>query len=205
MSNRLVVAGISTEVGKTIIAALLVETLKADYWKPIQSGSKTDSDTRTVKALVSNSKSVFHPEAYLLSEPLSPHAAAEIDKVKIELDQINVPQTTNNLIIELAGGLMVPLDHKTMNLDLLKQWNYPVVLVANFYLGSINHTLLSIELLKQYHIPIHSLIFNGPVTTSSKDVILAYSGIKDYVEIPTFESLDRQSIQNYAQQLTTRF
>jgi dethiobiotin synthetase len=197
-NQDLVVAGISTEVGKTVVSAILVEALKADYWKPVQSGSETDSDLRSVREMVSNDSSVFHPEAYTLTKPLSPHAAADIDGVEVDIDQIILPKTNNRLVVELAGGLHVPLNHELTNMDLLTIWKMPVVLVANYYLGSINHTLLSIESLVNNRIPIHSIVFNGPTVESTRDVILNMTGIKRYFELPTLDNVDKEHIKQHA-------
>ena len=172
---QLVVAGISTEIGKTVTSAVLTEALQADYWKPVQSGDLTDSDRRTVQSLISNARSVFHPEAYSLRQPLSPHAAAAIDGVTIDPDQIRVPATENHLIIELAGGLLVPLNDRDLNIDLVQRWALPVVLVSKNYLGSINHTLLSVEALRSRNIPILGLVFNGEPTPATEELILSYT------------------------------
>ena len=142
---KLFVTGIGTEVGKTVIAAILTEKLKADYWKPVQAGDLDDSDTMKVRALVSNSVSVFHEEGFRLNHPMSPHAAAERDGVEIGLEDFEMPQTENHLVIEGAGGLMVPLNDQDCVIDLIEGSGTEVVLVSRNYLGSINHTLLSIE------------------------------------------------------------
>src|SRR6195952_5566707 len=138
----LFITGIGTGIGKTIISAILVEKLKADYWKPIQSGDLDESDTLKVKSLITNTKSVFHPEAYRLTQPYSPHKSADLDNVIIEADKIILPETDNQLIIEGAGGLMVPLADNFLMIDLIKTLNTEVILVSKHYLGSINHTLL---------------------------------------------------------------
>jgi len=137
-SNQFIVAGIGTEIGKTFISSILVEALEANYWKPIQSGGLDYTDTDTVKGLVTNQKSVFYPEAYRLTQPLSPHAAAVIDGVTIELKDFQLPQTTAPLVVELAGGLMVPLSNDLLNIDLIEKFNLPVVLVTRNYLGQGN-------------------------------------------------------------------
>lgn len=175
MANNppLFVTGIGTDVGKTVVSAILVEKLKADYWKPIQSGDLDNSDTMKVQALVSNSTSQFHPEAYRLTQPYSPHKSAELDGVVINLDNIKLPETKNQLIIEGAGGLMVPLNDKHFVVDLIQKFEAEVVLVVKHYLGSINHTLLSLELLKQKKIKVKALIFNGDKDEYSENVILA--------------------------------
>jgi dethiobiotin synthetase len=188
------VTGIGTGIGKTIISAILVEKLKADYWKSIQSGDLDNSDTLKVKGLVTNTKSVFHPEAYRLTQPYSPHKSAAIDGITIELEKIIKPKTENVLIVEGAGGLMVPLNNQFLIIDLIKQLKAEVVLVSQNYLGSINHTLLSINALKQQQIPIKGIIFNGVKDIYSKDFILNYSGVKSIGHIPEYNVIDKKTI-----------
>ncbi|OIN56440.1 dethiobiotin synthase [Arsenicibacter rosenii] len=192
------VAGIGTEIGKTVVSAILTEALKADYWKPIQSGALEDSDTHTVRRYISNSTSVFHPEAYRLREPLSPHAAAAIDGVTIELSKLIIPETDNHLVIELAGGLMVPLNDTDLNIDFVQQSGLPVVLVSRNYLGSINHTLLSVDALKQRNIPVLGLIFNGETTPASESFILNYTGLPCLARIPLEPNLTPEVIARHA-------
>ena len=192
------VAGISTEIGKTVISSILVEALEADYWKPVQSGALEDSDTETVRQLISNRRTVFHPEAYRLREPLSPHAAAAIDGVEIELDKLTLPETDNHLVIELAGGLMVPLNNTLLNIDFVQQTGLPVVLVSYNYLGSINHTLLSIEALQHRRIPILGLIFNGLPTTATESFILNYTQLPCIGHVKPEPGLTPEVIRRYA-------
>lgn len=193
-SKPLFITGIGTGIGKTIVSAVLVEKLKADYWKPIQSGDLDQSDTISVKNLVSNSKSVFHPEAYRLSQPFSPHKSAAIDNITINPDKIIIPATENTLIIEGAGGLMVPLNNQYLIVDLIRTLDAEVILVSKNYLGSINHTLLSINLLRQYEIPIKGIIFNGEKDDYTEDFILGYSGINELGHIPEYPVLDKKTI-----------
>jgi dethiobiotin synthetase len=174
---QLIVAGIGTEIGKTVVSAIVAEALQADYWKPVQSGALEDSDSETVRRLISNSVSQFHPETYRLREPLSPHAAAAIDGVEISLNKFQLPKTANHLVVELAGGLMVPLNDQDLIIDLVKQLNLPVLLVSKHYLGSINHTLLSVEALQKRLIPILGIVFNGPETPATENFILNYTGL----------------------------
>lgn len=188
------ITGIGTGIGKTIIAAILVEKLQADYWKPIQSGDLDDSDTLKVKSLVSNTKSVFHPEAYRLTQPYSPHKSADLDGITIDPKKIITPQTDNRLVIEGAGGLMVPLSNRFLMIDLIKQLKAEVVLVSQFYLGSINHTLLSISALKQYNIPVKGIIFNGDEDVYAKDYILEYADIKYLGHVPLSNNINKEMI-----------
>ncbi|AQG82599.1 dethiobiotin synthase [Spirosoma montaniterrae] len=198
MSQKIVVAGISTEIGKTVTSAILVEALQADYWKPVQSGALEDSDTETVRRLISNPVSRFHPEAYRLREPLSPHAAAEIDGVTIDIEQITLPETNNALIVELAGGLLVPLNDHDLNIDLVQRWQLPVVLVSRNYLGSINHTLLSVEALRSRQIPIPGIIFNGPTTPATESFILNYTGLPCLGRIGQEPEITKDVVSRYA-------
>jgi len=179
----LFVTGIGTDVGKTIISAILVEKLKADYWKPIQSGDLNNSDTMKVQRLISNTITRFHPEAYRLTQPYSPHKSADLDGVAINIDKIKLPETDNQLLIEGAGGLMVPLNDEHFVVDLIQKFNAEVILVVKHYLGSINHTLLSLELLKQKKIKVRALIFNGERDEYSEQLILRHlnSGSHQYV------------------------
>ena len=188
------VTGIGTGIGKTIVSAVLVEKLKADYWKPVQSGDLDNSDTAKVKSLITNTTSVFHPEAYRLSQPFSPHKSAAIDGITIDPQKFALPATNNVLIVEGAGGLMVPLNNRFLMIDLIKQLNAEVVLVSQNYLGSINHTMLSIYALKQEHIPMKGIIFNGAKDIYSEEFILEYSGLKLLGHIPEFDVIDKKAI-----------
>lgn len=184
MSKTYFVTGIGTDVGKTVCAAVLVELLQADYWKPIQCGDLEHSDSAKVRSWISNSKSVFHPETYRLQHPFSPHKAADLEGVKIDKNRFVLPSTNNALIIEGAGGLMAPMTHDFLVIDLIEHLKAPVILVVKQYLGSINHTLLSLSVLKQRNIPIAGIIFNGKRDEYSEAVILEYSGVRcfGYIE-----------------------
>jgi dethiobiotin synthetase len=196
MPNKpLFITGIGTGIGKTIVSAVLTEKLKCDYWKPIQSGDLHDSDTLKVKGLVSNNKSTFHEEAYQLTQPYSPHKSAAIDGVVIHINKIIAPNTDNHLLIEGAGGLMVPLNDEYLMIDLIKKLDVEVVLVSQNYLGSINHTLLSVAMLKQYDINIAGIIFNGKADDNSESYILKYTGVKLLGHLPEFEVIDKASIR----------
>jgi len=193
-SKPLFVTGIGTGIGKTIISAILVEKLKADYWKPIQSGDLEDSDTNKVKSLVSNSITRFHQEAYRLTQPFSPHKSAAIDGIAIDPEKITLPATENLLIIEGAGGLMVPLNNNFLMIDLIKQLDAEVILVSQNYLGSINHTILSVYALKKEGIPIRGIIFNGVKDIYTKDFILAYTGLESPGHIPQYAAITKNTI-----------
>ncbi|WP_413668592.1 dethiobiotin synthase [Mucilaginibacter sp. Mucisp86] len=196
------ISGIDTGIGKTLVSAILTEKLNADYWKPIQSGDLDKSDTLKVKSLISNKITHFFPEAYALTQPFSPHKSAALDKVTIDLENIVLPKTDNQLIIEGAGGLMVPLNDNFLIIDLIKQLNARVILVSKHYLGSINHTLLSLHALKKYGIPIMGVIFNGDKDIYSKSYILDYSEVADLGQIPEFKTINKKTVKEAGKFIT---
>lgn len=191
----LFITGIGTNIGKTVVAAILVEKLHADYWKPIQSGDLEQSDTLTVKNLITNKESVFHPEAYQLTQPFSPHKSADLDHVVIDPLKFKLPKTNKPLIIEGAGGLMVPLNNNFLMIDLIKQLETDVILVSKNYLGSINHTLLSVEALKFRQIPIKGIVFNGETDRYTESVIKEYTGLDILGHLPDLTPVNQTSIR----------
>jgi dethiobiotin synthetase len=193
-TKPLFVTGIGTGIGKTLVAAVLVEKLQADYWKPIQSGDLDASDTLKVQGLVSNPKTIFHPETYCLTQAYSPHKSAELDGIVIDENKILLPQTNNTLVIEGAGGLMVPLNDHFLMVNLISQLNAEVILVSQNYLGSINHTLLSVELLKQRGIPVKGIIFNGESNASSEEYILNYTKLQLLGRLPVLKSIGKEAV-----------
>jgi dethiobiotin synthetase len=200
--KRIFVTGIGTEIGKTFCSAILVEALKADYWKPVQAGELDQLDSDWVRGAISNTESRFHPEQYLLSEPMSPHAAAKIDGIALRPQNFTVPETENTLVIEGAGGLMVPLNHSgDMLVDLIPIVADEVVLVSKNYLGSINHTLLSVELLKQRKIPIKGILFNGDSNPETEAIILSTTGLKCLGKIPMMNETLKGFVRKQAKRL----
>ncbi|MEM7039489.1 MAG: dethiobiotin synthase, partial [Bacteroidota bacterium] len=194
LPSRLVVAGIDTDAGKTVVSALLCLGLEADYWKPVQAGTVPTTDTETVQALTELPDHRFHPETYRLELPASPHFAAAEEGVYIDPAAFKVPETPRRLIIEGAGGLMVPLNPTYMYVDLLAEWKLPVVLVARTYLGSINHSLLSIEALKRRDIPVAGLIFNEGGRPESEAVIAEYGDVPVWGHVPQLKEVNRASL-----------
>ena len=190
------VTAIHTDSGKTLVSTILTEMLHADYWKPIQSGEPRD--TEEVMRLVSNDTSQFFKEAYLLKTPASPHASAKIDGVEISLDQVIPPVSNRDLIIEGAGGVLVPLNDEDMVIDIASRIPCEVVLVSNLYLGNINHTLLTFELLKSRGLRIKGLIFNGEPNPESERIIELYTGLKVLLRIPQETKVDQQMVKKYA-------
>ncbi|MDO6674256.1 dethiobiotin synthase [Tenacibaculum sp. 1_MG-2023] len=199
MKKKYFITGISTEVGKTVAAAIVTEALEADYWKPIQSGDLEYSDTHKVEKLISNSTTVFHPNSYALQTPMSPHASAEIDGITIEIDNIKEPITKNHLVIEGAGGLLVPLNDKNTLLDVINP-NYKVIVVSRHYLGSINHSLLTVNLLKEKGFEV-SLIFSGNEHKTTEDIIKKMTGAPVIGRIEEEPYFDKNVIKEYAELL----
>lgn len=194
--KRIFVTGISTDVGKTIASAIITESLEADYWKPIQAGDLAYSDSHKVRELISNKKTVIHKNSYALKTPMSPHAAADIDGISIDIDAIKVPVTTNDLVIEGAGGLLVPINKKETVLDII-QPHYKVVVVARHYLGSINHSLLTIGWLQQRGFEV-SLLFSGKEHPATEDIILSKTGVRLIGRITEETSFNKEVIKKYA-------
>ena len=194
---KLFITGISTDVGKTITAAILTESLLADYWKPIQAGDLENADTHKVRRLVSNEISVFHPNSYALKTPASPHYSAKIEQVEIQLNQIIEPETKNHLIIEGAGGLLVPINATQTIADLI-QPDYQVVLVSRHYLGSINHTLLTAEALKSRNISVAGIVFSGEENPDSEQIILEKTQLPLIGKINQEPYFDANVVSEYA-------
>jgi len=192
--SKYIITGTDTGIGKTICAAMLTKALNATYWKPIQAGVEDGIDTRTVQDLSGLPDEHFLPESYMLSEPLSPHRAAELDNVTIDPESLNVPDTDGYLIIEGAGGLMVPLTRENLLINLFKRWNLPVILCARTGLGTLNHTLLSLEALWNRSIPIHGIIFIGEDNADNIKTIADFSGEKILGHIPHLDEITEDSL-----------
>lgn len=196
------ISGIGTGIGKTIISAIVTEALQADYWKPVQAGFKDGTDALRVEELVSNSTTIIHPEVYRLHIPASPHLAAKAEGITINLEKIKSAfkslKTTNDfLVIEGAGGLMVPLNEHGFVLDLIQLLGTPLILVSQNYLGSINHSLLSAAICKQKNVPVLGWIFNGNPAGYEAE-IAAWSGYPALGCIPELGSIDKEAIRKHA-------
>ncbi len=198
--TQLFVSGIGTGIGKTISAAIITEALHADYWKPIQSGSDDVSDSETVALLVSNAETRIYKEAYSLKHSSSPHYAAKLEGANIDISLCALP-TTRRLVVEGAGGLMVPLTEKHLQIDLVKQLELPVLLVVKNYLGSINHTLLSLEVLRSKGIKALGLVFNGPPFNDNEEIILKFCDLPVLGRIDMAEKPDKDFVLQQAAKL----
>ena len=189
--------GISTEVGKTVVSAIITQALEADYWKPIQAGELENSDTHKIERLISNKKTKLHPNSYALQTPMSPHAAAEIDGIEIKLSKIKEPKTKNHLVIEGAGGLLVPLNNSETILDIIKP-DYKVIVVSRHYLGSINHSLLTVNLLKEKGFDV-SIIFSGNEHKTTENIIKKMTNVSVIGRIDEEPYFDKNVINEYAE------
>ncbi len=194
---KLFITGIGTDVGKTIVSAIVTQALEADYWKPIQAGDIDNSDSHKIKSKVKNKKSKVHPNSYCLNTPASPHYAAAIDGITIDLKKIIEPITKNHLVIEGAGGLLVPLNDTDCIVDLI-QPDYKVIVVSRHYLGSINHTLMTFEILKNRNINVAGIIFSGDENKASEEIILSKTNTNFIGRIDNEPYFDENVISYYA-------
>lgn len=194
MNPKFIVTGTDTDIGKTVFAAALTLALDGCYWKPVQSGIET-VDTRTVQKLTGLPDDRFLPERYVLTEPLSPHRSAELDGVEIDPESIEIPDVDRPLVIEGAGGLMVPLTRGNLLINQFKKWQLPVILCARTGLGTINHTLLSCEALWSRKIPIHGIAFIGEENEDNIRTIAEFSGERVLGRLPLLETLDPDTLR----------
>lgn len=195
MTIRIVVAGTDTDIGKTVFSASLTRALDGYYWKPVQAGLAGETDSDVVGRLADLADGRILPEVYRLATPASPHLAAEIDRVEIDARRLSPFGLPTPLVIETAGGLMVPLTQKLLQIDLLAQWRLPVILCASTRLGTINHSLLSIEALKRRAIPILGVAFIGEANSSSERAITSFGAVRRLGRLPRLETLDADTLQ----------
>lgn len=194
--RQLFVTGTDTGIGKTVVSAILVSGLNGRYWKPIQSGLGETTDTQWIQEVTALTENHFFPETYRLKQPLSPHASAAAEGTHIDLEAFQLPVTEEHLIVEGAGGIMVPLNETHLMLDLMKQLDIPVLLVAQSKLGTINHTLLSLELLKRNDLEIFGIIMNGPKNPSNREAIEHFGKVSVRAEIEYLPEINRKSLQH---------
>ena len=223
-----IIAGIGTEVGKTVVSAILTTLFQGDYWKPVQTGEEEVSDTSMMQTLIDTTKHRIHPPAYSFKAPVSPHAASRMENTSINPDNILLPHTLRPLIIEMAGGIFTPLSLSStavskslflnssdlwiaskprgwINLDLFKCWQGTWILVSKHYLGSINHTLLTHYALKQHNIHPAGLIFNGKPDLDTEEAILQASKLPLLGRLLPEPTINPKTIQKYAEQWKPQF
>ncbi len=197
--SKFIITGTDTDIGKTVFSAALMLGLEAagaapHYWKPVQSGIEGDVDTRRVQKLTQLPKERFLPESYLFSEPLSPHRAAEIDGAHIDTDALQPPDVDGDLIIEGAGGLMVPLTRDNLQVNLYKKWNIPLILCTRTGLGTINHTLLSLEAIWSRNISLKGIVFIGEENKDNIRTIKEFSKAKILGHLPIIDPIDKDTL-----------
>ena len=198
--KQYIITGIGTDVGKTVVSAIVSEALQATYWKPVQAGDLDNSDSIKVERLTKN-VSVL-PEAFKLTEPMSPHAAANIDGVTIRPEDLKLPVVEGNLIVEGAGGLMVPINSDGfLYADAFENWDLPTIIVSRHYLGSINHTLMTIEILKNRGVEIEGVIFVGGEHPTTEEAIINTTGLRFIARIPITNELNQEFILEQAEKI----
>jgi dethiobiotin synthetase len=190
--TRIIVTGTDTGIGKTVFSAALASALGATYWKPIQSGLEDGADADSVQTL---GVQRAWPEAYRLTQPLSPHRAAELDGVILDPDLLTPPEVKGGLVIEGAGGVLVPVTRQLLFADLFARWNLPTVLVAWTGLGTINHSLLSIEALRARGVPILGIAFVGDENEDNEATICEIGGVKRLGRLPILDPLDADTLR----------
>jgi dethiobiotin synthetase len=203
--KQFIISGIGTDVGKTVASAIISQALNATYWKPVQAGDLDWSDSMKVDNWTNEKVNVLK-EQFRLTAPMSPHAAATLDGVLITEDSFEIPQVEGNLIIEGAGGLMVPVNNEgLLYIDLFQSWNLPVILISRHYLGSINHTLLSIGALKSRNIPIEGIVFVGEENKATESIILNTTGVHFIARIPLANEVNSTFIQDQSEVIKEYF
>jgi dethiobiotin synthetase len=203
--ERLFITGIGTDVGKTLVSAILTEALQADYWKPVQAGLEPTTDAATVRSLVQNPVSHFFPERYRLQMPASPHAAAAAEGITLRPEDFQLPDTQNHLLVEGAGGLLVPLAPGFLMADLARQLDLEVVVVSRNYLGSINHTLLTLEALQARGLRVRGLVFNGEPNPATEDFISQHTRVPLMPRVRQEPSVTAEVVNQYAQEFREWF
>lgn len=196
MTKGFFITGIGTEVGKTVASAVMVRALNASYWKPTQAGDLQDTDTDKVVRLTG---CCSHPERYRLQRPMSPHAAAAAEGICIQVSDFRLPECEGHLIVEGAGGVLVPLNDRDTMLDLMVHLALPVIVVSRHYLGSINHTLLTVSALRSQGVEVAGILFNGDRNEETESVILGMSGLPSLGRIPVMNDVTKESVASAAQ------
>lgn len=195
LPHGIFITGTDTGVGKTVVSAILQAGLRGIYWKPIQSGLEQMTDTEWIRKITGLPEHHFLPETLRLKRPLSPHASAEAEGIHIELDTFQLPETKEYLIVEGAGGIMVPLNERHFMLDLMKRLGLPILLVARSALGTINHTLLSLEKLRREGLEVFGVVMNGPKNPVNRKAIEYYGKVKVCVEIEPLPSINPKTLR----------
>ncbi|WP_164118412.1 dethiobiotin synthase [Sphingorhabdus sp. Alg239-R122] len=199
MTDRMIVTGTDTDIGKTVFAAALLSALdrgtgKAAYWKPVQAGTEPETDSMVVRRLSGVQDSAILPEAYVLKTPASPHHAANIEGMEINAEALSLPQHDGPLVVEGAGGALVPLSDNLLYTDMFAYWDIPAIIVARTALGTINHSLLTIDALNARNVPILGIAFVGEHAGESERVICAMGGVRHLGRLPMLDTLDKAAL-----------
>lgn len=197
MSDAIVVTGTDTDVGKTIFAAALAAALGGSYWKPIQAGLAGETDTDVVRRLARLTEARIVPEAYRLTMAASPHLAAEAEGIEVDLERLALPASirVRPLIVEGAGGILVPLNRRHLQIELFARWRAPVMLIASTRLGTINHSLLSIEALRARGVPLLGIAFVGAENSEVERTIADIGGVRRIGRLPHLDPLDADTLR----------
>ena len=198
---KFIICGTDTDIGKTLISAFFVRGLQSFYWKPIQSGIETETDSQSIYRLSGIAKEKILREAFIFKQPVSPHWAAEIDGKKINLKLLDLPSIDGSLVVETAGGLMVPITRNVLQIEQMKKWNLPVIIVCRSSLGTLNHTLLTIEALKKRNIKILGLIINGEKHLDNPKTLQEFSKLPIIAEFPRLNNVDTNNLDRLWQEL----
>ena len=192
---RLIVAGTDTDVGKTVVSALLVQGLAAHYWKPVQSGLADGSDSQWVQEMLSLPPGRILQESYRLQAPVSPHWAAEQEELRMDPPRLCLPAGDEPLVLETAGGVMTPLRRDWLQIEQIRRWGLPLVVVARSGLGTLNHTLLTLEALRHRSIPVLGLVLNGPLHPDNPRTLAELGGVPVLAQLPRLEPLTAAALQ----------
>ena len=198
---KFIICGTDTDVGKTLISSFFVRGLQSFYWKPIQSGIDKETDSQSILRLTGIKKEKILEEAYIFKKPVSPHWAAEIDGKKIDINLLNLPSINGSLIVETAGGLMVPITRNFLQIDQIRKWNLPVIIVCRSSLGTLNHTLLTIEALQKRNIKILGLIINGEKHFDNPKTLREFSKLPIIAEFPRLNNIDKNNLDRLWKEL----
>ena len=195
------VTGTDTDVGKTVVCSWLMLALDGEYWKPVQAGLDGETDEAMVRRLTGLPNERFHDSVYRLKAALSPHEAARREGIAIDINRMTLPRHRRPLIVEGAGGLLVPLNGESFVADLIVKLGLPVILVARSQIGTINHTLLCLEALRARQIEIAGVVINGPANPANRDALANFGRVPIVAELPVFEPLDRASVAQAARRI----
>ncbi len=199
-SRGYLITGTDTGIGKTVVSAMLVRALNASYYKPVQAGLDEATDTQIVQKLSGVSPEWLFPESYRLMEPASPHLSAAMEGIEIELARLQLPQSTRPLIVEGAGGVLVPLTRSTLFVEMFARWQLPAIVCARTSLGTINHTLLTLAALRDWKVPIHGVIFVGEAHPENESIIPQFGHVKHLGRLPLLDPLNQMTIARIFQE-----